>query len=305
MPHPPLALRQQLATTPGLSRRASLSALLLSPWLMPRVGAQVVQTVDSVGHSGVQLAMPWPPGRSPQGFSVSEKFDGVRAVWDGRVLRFRSGRAIAAPTWFLSALPRVALDGELWMARGAFDRLSGVVRQTEPDDEAWRAVKYLVFDAPGHAAPFEQRMAFVQSTLAQAQQPWLMPVEQREVKDNRALQAWLQETVRQGGEGLMLHRADALWQPGRTDALFKLKPELDEEALVVGHQPGKGRLLGMTGALLVQMPSGQRFALGSGLSDAQRRNPPPLGAWVTYRYRDRTPSGLPRFASFLRVREAE
>ncbi|ALK89589.1 DNA ligase [Limnohabitans sp. 63ED37-2] len=305
MPHPPLALRQQLATTPSLSRRASLSALLLSPWLMPRVGAQVVQPVDSDGHSGVQLAMPWPAGRSPQGFGVSEKFDGVRAVWDGRVLRFRSGRAIAAPAWFLSALPRVALDGELWMVRGAFDQLSGVVRQAEPDDEAWRAVKYLVFDAPGHAVPFAQRMVFVQSTLAQAQQPWLMPVEQREVKDNRALQAWLQETVRQGGEGLMLHRADALWQPGRTDALFKLKPELDEEALVVGHQPGKGRLLGMTGALLVQTPSGQRFALGSGLSDAQRRNPPPLGAWVTYRYRDRTPSGLPRFASFLRVREAE
>jgi DNA ligase-1 len=245
---------------------------------MPRVGAQVVQPVDSGGHSGVQLAMPWLAGRSPQGFWVSEKFDGVRAVWDGRVLRFRSGRAIAAPAWFLSALPRVALDGELWTARGAFDRLSGVVRQAEPDDEAWRAVKYLVFDAPGHAAPFAQRVAFVQTTLAQA---------------------------RQGGEGLMLHRADALWQPGRTDALFKHKPEQDEEGLVVGHQPGKGRLLGMTGALLVQMPSGQRFALGSGLSDAQRRNPPPLGAWVTYRYRDRTPSGLPRFASFLRVRELE
>ena len=206
MPHPPLALRQYLASTPGLSRRASVSALLLSPWLMPRVGAQVVQPVDSGGHSGVQLAMPWPAGRSPQGFWVSEKFDGVRAVWDGRVLRFRSGRAIAAPAWFLSALPRVALDGELWTARGAFDRLSGVVRQAEPDDEAWRAVKYLVFDAPGHAAPFAQRVAFVQTTLAQAQQPWLMPVAQREVNDARALQALLQETVRQGGEGLMLHR---------------------------------------------------------------------------------------------------
>ena len=268
MPHPPLALRQQLATTPGLSRRASLLTLLLSPWLMSRVGAQFVQPVDSGGHSGVQLAMPWPVGRSPQGFGVSEKFDGVRAVWDGRVLRFRSGRAIAAPAWFLSALPLVALDGELWIGRGAFDRLSGVVRQTGPDDEAWRAVKYLVFDAPGHAAPFAQRVAFVQSTLAQAKQPWLMPVAQREVNDARSLQALLQEMVRQGGEGLMLHRADALWQPGRTDALFKFKLEQDEEALVVGHQPGKGRLLGMTGALLVQMPSGQRFALGSGLSDA-------------------------------------
>jgi DNA ligase-1 len=299
------ASRHPLAPTSGLDRRASLSALLLSPWLMPSVWGQALGPVPSGAASGVQLAMPWPPGRSPQGFSVSEKFDGVRAVWDGQVLRFRSGRMIAAPAWFLSALPRVALDGELWMGRGAFDRLSGVVRQVEPDDESWRAVKYLVFDAPGHAAPFAQRVAFVQSTLAQAQQHWLMPVAQREVNDARALQALLRETVRQGGEGLMLHSSDALWQPGRTDALFKFKPEQDEEGLVVGHQPGKGRLLGMTGALLVQMPSGQRFALGSGLSDAQRRNPPPVGAWVTYRYRERTPSGLPRFASFLRVREAE
>jgi DNA ligase-1 len=191
------------------------------------------------------------------------------------------------------------------MARGAFDRLSGVVRQTQPDDKAWRTVKYLVFDAPGHGAPFAQRVAFLQSTVTQAQLPWLMPVTHQEVKDVRALHALLQDTVHQGGEGLMLHRTDALWQPGRTDALFKLKPELDEEGVVVGHQAGQGRLKGQTGALLLQMPSGQRFALGSGLSDALRRDPPPLGSWVTYRYRDRTPSGLPRFASFLRVREAE
>jgi DNA ligase-1 len=298
-------MRQPFKFIAKPSRRACLSALLLSPWLMPRLGAQAVGPLAAGEPGTVQLAMPWHPGRSPQGFLVSEKYDGVRAVWDGQVLRFRSGRVIPAPAWFLSALPRVALDGELWIGRGAFDRLSGVVRRAEPDDEAWRAVKYLVFDLPGHAAPFAQRVAFLQSTLAQAQPPWLVPVAQREVKDAGALQALLQDTVRQGGEGLMLHRFDALWQLGRSDALFKLKPEQDEEGLVVGHQPGKGRLAGMTGALLVQMTSGQRFALGSGLSDALRREPPPVGAWVTYRYRERTPSGLPRFASFVRVREAE
>jgi len=284
------------------SRRQTLRALLMSPWLLPLARAQDAQPASVVQ---TQLAMPWPPGRSPQGFLVSEKFDGVRAVWDGQVLHFRSGRVIAAPDWFLAALPRVALDGELWMGRAAFDRLSGVVRQTEPDNEAWRAVKYLVFDAPGHAAPFAQRVAYLQATLAQSPQPWLMPVVQRELQDTRALQALLQDTVRQGGEGLMLHRADAWWRSGRSDALFKFKGEEDEEGLVVGHQPGQGRLTGMTGALLVQMPSGQRFALGAGLSDALRRKPPPVGTWVTYRYRERTPSGLPRFASFLRVREAE
>ncbi len=296
---------QALDLARGLSRRQSWVAIFIGPWLASVVRADPLTPTPTPTSIQVQLAMPWPHTQSPQGFWVSEKFDGVRAVWDGQVLRFRSGRVIAAPAWFLSALPRVAIDGELWIGRGAFDRLSGVVRQAEPDNEAWRAVKYLVFDAPGHAAPFEQRVAFLQSILAQAQQPWLVPVAQREVKDAHALQALLQDTVRQGGEGLMLHRADAMWQRGRTDALYKLKPEPDEEGLVVGYQPGKGRLAGMTGALLLQMPSGQRFALGAGLSDALRRNPPPVGTWVTYRYRERTPSGLPRFAAFLRVREAE
>jgi DNA ligase-1 len=298
-------MRQPLKLIPNPSRRASLSVLLLSPWLMPSVWAKSLGPLSSGESSTVQLATPWPPERSPQGFWVSEKFDGVRAVWDGQVLRFRSGRPISAPAWFVAALPAQALDGELWIGRGFFDRLSGVVRQTVPDDVAWRAVKYLVFDVPRLKLPFAQRVLHLQSVLASAQVPWLTPVDQRLVNDARALQTLLQGTVSQGGEGLMLHRADALWHPGRTDALFKLKPELDEEGLVVGYQAGQGRLKGQTGALLVQMPSGQRFALGSGLSDALRRDPPPLGSWVTYRYRNRTPSGLPRFASFLRVREAE
>ena len=50
---------------------------------------------------------------------------------------------------------------------------------------------------------------------------------------------------------MVLHRADALWQPGRSDALRKLKPVQDEEAQGVGHLPGKGRLQGRLGALLV------------------------------------------------------
>jgi DNA ligase-1 len=69
--------------------------------------------------------------------------------------------------------------------------------------------------------------------------------------------------------------------------------------------PGKGKYEGMAGALRVRTPEGVEFALGSGLSDAQRKDPPPLGAWVTYRYRDVTEGGIPRFATFVRVRTAE
>ena len=296
----------QAVKASGLKRRHVLVALVTSSGLVRTPWAQAQATSSAeLPLISVQLARIWPATRSPQGFGVSEKLDGVRAVWDGQALRFRSGRHIAAPSWFVAALPSLALDGELWMARGAFDRLSGVVRQSVPNDDAWREVQYWIFDTPRHPGTFSERVGLVQSVLAAAPVPWLKPVAQHEVKDARALQTLLQETVRQGGEGLMLHRADALWQDGRTDALFKFKPELDEEGLVVGHQAGKGRLKGQTGALWVQTPSGQRFSLGSGLSDALRRDPPPVGSWVTYRYPERTPSGLPRFASFVRVREAE
>lgn len=280
----------------SITRRKALWALVASPWMASSGWAS---------NGQLQLASPWPPKRSPQGFLVSEKWDGVRAHWDGQVLRFRSGRLLSAPAWFLAALPAMPLDGELWLGRGQFDLLSGVVRKKVPDDEAWRAVKYLVFDTPDHPAPFARRAEIVQSTLQAARVPWLLPVAQSVVKDVASLEARLQEAVSQRGEGLVLHRADALWRAGRTDAIYKFKLEPDEEGLVLGHQPGKGRLKGMTGALLVQTPTGQRFALGAGLTDAQRRDPPAVGTWVTYRYRDRTPSGLPRFASFLRVRDPE
>jgi DNA ligase-1 len=56
--------------------------------------------------------------------------------------------------------------------------------------------------------------------------------------------------------------------------------------------------------LWVETPQGLRFKLGTGLNDAQRENPPALGQWVTYRYRGLTDKGVPRFASFERIRPA-
>ena len=90
-----------------------------------------------------------------------------------------------------------------------------------------------------------------------------------------------------------------------TTQRHKLKLQPDEEARVVALIPGKGRHVGRMGALMLEMADGKRFALGTGFTDAQRADPPAVGTVVTYRYRDRTPSGLPKFASFLRVRDAE
>ena len=68
------------------------------------------------------------------------------------------------------------------------------------------------------------------------------------------------------------------------------------------YRPGKGKYLGMVGALLVEDERGRRFALGSGLRDADRANPPAIGSLVTFRHDGLTAKGTPRFARYLRVR---
>jgi DNA ligase-1 len=249
------------------------------------------------------LATEAPPDLDPQGWLVSEKFDGSRAWWDGSRLRFRSGLPIMAPAWFTAALPAQALDGELWLARGRFEELSGIVRRQQPVDADWRRVRLLVFELPGAGGTFAQRAARIQQLSAQqpASSPW-RAVEQFELPSAAALKARLHEVVNAGGEGLMLHRADALYETGRSPALLKLKPLQDADAVVVGHQPGQGRHAGRLGALKVRTQEGREFLLGTGFTDEQRDQPPAVGTVVTFTYQGTTAQGVPRFASFLRVR---
>ncbi|PAS97287.1 MAG: ATP-dependent DNA ligase, partial [Candidatus Dactylopiibacterium carminicum] len=117
-----------------------------------------------------------------------------------------------------------------------------------------------------------------------------------------ALQRRLETVVEAGGEGLMLHRVDAPYLTGRSDALLKLKPWLDAEARVIAHLPGTGRNQKRMGSLLMELPDGRRFRLGSGFTDRERDDPPPVGSLVTYRYQALTAKGLPRHPRFLRER---
>jgi DNA ligase-1 len=249
------------------------------------------------------LANELAPHIDPAKYLVSEKFDGARALWDGKTLRFRSGRPVSAPASFIAKLPVQALDGELWLARGRFDSLSGIVRKTEPVDDEWRQIKYLVFELPNAPGTFAERARSIREIVAKAQWPQLVAVEQLRVADRAALKRKLDDVVRRGGEGLMLHLADALYVTGRSDVLIKVKPQQDTEAVVTEHVPGKGKYQGMMGALRVRAPDGKEFLIGTGFTDKVRKNPPAVGTTVTYTYRGLTQTGLPRFASYLRVRE--
>lgn len=239
----------------------------------------------------------------PSGYLVSEKYDGVRAHWDGRQLRFRSGTGVAAPAWFRARLPPSPLDGELWLGRGRFETLVVIVRRAHPDDDEWRQLRYLVFELPEGTGDFADRALRLREIADRAAWPALGAVEQSVLSTPQALRLRFDEVVRAGGEGLMLHRADAAYRTGRSADLLKLKPRHDAEATVVGHVAGRGKHAGRMGALRVRTREGIELRIGTGFSDAQREDPPPRGTVLSFSHRGYTDAGVPRFASFLRVRD--
>src|SRR5690606_32565274 len=106
-------------------------------------------------------------------------------------------------------------------------------RRRQPVDADWRRVRYMVFDLPAHPGVFDERLAALRTLLGDIDIAWLQPVVQFRVADAAALDARLADIVAGGGEGLMLHRADALHEARRSDDLLKLKPHDDAEAQVI------------------------------------------------------------------------
>ncbi|KRS20040.1 DNA ligase [Alishewanella sp. WH16-1] len=235
---------------------------------------------------------------------VSEKLDGVRAYWDGKQLISRGGNIIQAPAWFTADFPPRPLDGELWLARQQFAQILSTVSKQQPVSSEWQQLAYYIFELPQAEGTFTERIRMMQLLVQQQNSPYLQVVPQFRVADRATLLATLAQLEQAGAEGLMLHHQDAHYKTGRSADLLKLKTYQDAEATVIGYRPGRGKYQGMVGALIVRTPEGLEFAIGSGLTDALRQTPPAIGSEITYRYNGYTSNGIPRFARFLRERQA-
>jgi DNA ligase-1 len=247
------------------------------------------------------LANVWNKSIDPTGWWMSEKYDGLRGYWDGQKLWSRKGNLIHAPDYFLAELPRdIALDGELWIGHGKFEETMSIVRSEKPDDR-WERVRYMVFDAPQAKGTFEQRMQFLRENVSEGNR-FVKVVAQERCQGVTQLLAERDRVVREGGEGLMLRQPESTYEARRSPTLLKVKPYDDAEATVIAHEPGKGKFAGKLGALRVRADDGREFSIGSGLTDADRESPPPVGTVITYRFRGLTAKGLPRFPSYLRIR---
>ncbi len=250
------------------------------------------------------LAKAWDPTMDPTGWWMSEKLDGVRAIWTGKKLLTRTGKDIAAPKWFTEALPVECLDGELFGGRKNFQDLVSAVRKGVPNDAAWSNVTFRIFDLPENPGVFEARQMCLREMLYRLP-AWADKLPQTLCLSVQHLRDTLTYVEELGGEGVMLRQPGSLYVPKRSGTLLKVKTFHDAEATVIAHMPGKGRHVGRLGALSCTWLGGAPFEVGTGFSDIERDSPPPVGASITFRYQELTRDKVPRFPVYVATRDYE
>ena len=244
------------------------------------------------------------PGMNITGWVVSEKLDGVRAIWDGKNLRSRRGKIINAPEGWSAGFPPFFVDGELYTARGEFEQLVSIVSSSVPD-ERWSRVKFCAFDLPKEQKNLSAKMEILRNFIASSGAQNLLIVQQTPVSTHADVQAYFDRVIAAGGEGVVLRDPNALYESGRSDKILKYKKTHDSECKVVKINPGYGKNEGKMGSLsCVDLRSGAKFKVGTGFSDEMRANPPKVGTIITYQYQNLTREKKPRFPVFLRVRPA-
>ena len=240
-------------------------------------------------------------GQNVVGWAMSEKLDGVRGFWDGGRLVSRGGYYFDAPPGFTKDFPPFALDGELFGGRGTFEKTAAAVRSAGGD---WTGVKLHVFDVPHAPGGLHERLQKAKDWLAAHPGCNFEVIEQRPVTSIEAARRFLREVEAAGGEGIVLRDPNLPYRAGRSAGFLKWKSRFDEECTVAAHHPGKGKYAGMLGAVTCENHRG-RFRIGTGFKDAERRDPPPVGAVITYRHQGFTAKGLPRFPSYHRRADAQ
>nr|WP_314179291.1 DNA ligase [uncultured Campylobacter sp.] len=256
-------------------------------------------------------------GQNVGGWLASEKLDGVRAYWDGQNLRSRNGKILAAPEGWSAHFPPFALDGELYTARGEFEKIQSIVMDKTPSVAAWSEVKFYVFDVPEGVGGLLKRLSELEKFILQNPQAGqnLKIIKQVKVKDNAEFEAFAEHIVAKGGEGAVAREPNAPYERKRSKNALKYKKFKDAECEVTAINAGTGKYAGLMGSVTCkalsaagsnsdeQIASGVKFKIGSGFSDEERANPPKIGSIITYKYQNLTAKGVPRFPVFLRVRE--
>lgn len=230
------------------------------------------------------------------GLFLSEKFEGVRATWDGNQLLTRTGTPLNPPAWFTDELPThddmcgCVFDGHLWIARGQSKAAQSLIRGRR--DDIWTPVIYRVFDCiSDKLAKFDRRYSTYQFIISRCNCAWLQSVPQTRCMSPDHFDRFFDDVVEQGGAGVIMRSVNALYvKNSRRPHLFQRVHEFTDPYRVVGR-------IGY--ALLCEVAGGaDRFELHRGID---WQSPPQIDDIVVVKHCGLTMMGLPRNPSFEEV----
>jgi len=243
------------------------------------------------------------------GWLASEKFDGVRAYWDGENLLSRQGKKLNAPLSFTKNFPKFALDGELYAKELKFEEIQASVMDKLPDEKAWGRLKF-------HSGGLLARLEVLAKFLKNEPNDNLIIIKQIKMRDNAQFLKFAENIIANGGEGAVVREPNAPYERKRSKNALKFKKFKDAECEVISINKGGGKYANLAGSLTCKALGGKEekekagepkegtiFKIGSGLSDKNRQDPPKIGSMITYKFQNLTTNGKPRFPIFLRIRE--
>jgi len=266
--------------------------------------------------SGKIKTAPKDTPQAPNGWYLSEKYDGYRAIWDGVNFRSRAGNIFEAPDYFKEWLPKGhALDGELFMGREKFEKC-GIFRRKDADCDEWKKsnITYQIFDSPTMKGGFEERTSQIKSLISQLckKNPRKCPLKmtnQIKVTNEADVYKHFDTLVSKGAEGIMLRAPNSPYDPKRSSYLLKVKQLFDAECKIIGYKSGTGKYKDMLGAFACELVKNNniKFTI-SGMDDNIRQNytkTHPIGTIVTFTYMGLSERGVPRHPNYLRIRGKE
>ena len=231
---------------------------------------------------------------------MSEKLDGIRAYWNGKIFLTKNGNVINAPKWFTKKFPEFELDGELWTKRNDFENIQNIVLDKTPS-EKWSEITYNIFEVPNTKGDFDTRLKRINSFLENNQNKFINIIPQIKCQNQKHLESYLNELVEKKAEGVMLKNPESEYFTGRSENILKVKKFYDEEGIVIGVNYENKKFK----SLILKLKNGVIFNLGGGFTNKERENPPKIGDIVTFKYYSLTKNNKPKFASYLRIRKKE
>lgn len=253
-----------------------------------------------------------------QNWGFQCKFNGNRCIATKSGLTTRTGEQyICVPhinealVEFFKKYPTAILDGELFNHdyRQSLNELSKLVRKTvhatkKDLDRSKKLVKFYVYDGYGWdggdaSVAYSQRKFWIDTNVV-GKYGFIEPVLTIPIKSTADLDAQYKQVLDDNQEGGILRNMDGGYENSRSNNLLKVKPEDDDEGIILAITDADGNWAGAATVVTLKWKGKEFDAVFKGNYETRaeilKNKNDWIGKEVTFLYMDFTGLGTPNFA---------